>query len=126
MLSTERHDGFFPWLGVAKSHLRATRLSLAVLRVYLQNLHLEQLFDSRSHVGLCRQTVHFKRVGVAASRTVHPLFGHQRLDDDLMRFEDDARCLWYMSWHNIFLGFQLYAYAFWDVTAPAAEDLALI
>jgi len=100
MLSTERHDGFFPRLGVAESHLRTTWLALAVLRVYFQHLHLKKLFNRRPNVGLGRQAIDFEGIGITARRAVHSLFRHQRLDDDLMWLEREAGCLRYMSWHD--------------------------
>ena len=103
MLSTECHDGFFPRLGVAESHLRATRLALAVLRVHFQNLDFKQLFYRRSHVRLGRQAIDLERVRIAACRAMHTLFRHQRLNNNLVRLEGNTCCLRYMSWHNFLL-----------------------
>jgi len=127
MLGTERHDGFFPWLGVAKPHLGATRLSFAILSVHFQHFHLKQFLNGRPHVCFGRQLIDFERIGIAARWAVHPLLGHQRLDDDLMRLQDDAGLLWYVSRHILLtIHYWLFGYQLLAETAFAAVAFALI
>ena len=65
----------------------AARLALAVLDVHAHHLHVEQLFHRPADVVLSGHPAHLEGVGVAAARLVHPLLGHQRPEDDLVRLQ---------------------------------------
>jgi hypothetical protein len=100
MLRVERDDCFLPIFGGSLTESRPASLALAVLRRDLQDLYVKQRLDRTSHIFLCRQAIDFECVRVVARRLVHSLFGHERLDDHLMRFQRDRRRLRYMAWHN--------------------------
>ena len=53
------------------------------------------------HILFRRETIDLERVGVVASRLVHPLFRHQGLYDHLVRLQSNARRSWYVTWHDL-------------------------
>ena len=101
MLGVERHNGFLPILGITNRIFVRRGLPLRFCVCTLSTFTSKQFLNGPLHVTLSGQAIDLEGISIVASRTVHALFRHQRLQNHLVRLKNNARALRNMSWHDL-------------------------